>query len=465
MKDSLKLTMIISSIVVVAIIVTIFVSSNFRDSSNSLGGVDNPNQNPSSKCYEKWSCSDWSNKTSYCGTRICSNKNPCNNLNMPEETRACLSGINSDAPVSSGNSGGGGGGSSPTPETPAPDNPPSEKPVGENYLYEVPVLILSYLPTKDNVNLDYEETKVSSTISNMREKINSINKQLTLVLSNSTSYHEYKDISATPTINYSIFEEKEFLTVIPPDTDHWNNVKPSDKFKIFENMDICNYVDNLGVKEVWIWMYHTDKVGPIESNMAMGRNIQEYWSYDNYGDVSNSYRENDLPICENTYTVYEYNYGREIPEALEDHTHQIEAVMNFVDGHVWSDLFVGDGCGQKEFYRCGWTHYPPNVMEFCTGHDYDWSNTRQVISDCEDWKPDGSGEKKMVSCETWSLTKVGQSACQNSNSSQNFGWKMWWMQSIPGKNNGLTYDGKSMRNWWEFIGDFDNALKRGKSFT
>lgn len=40
------------------------------------------------------------------------------------------------------------------------------------------------------------------------------------------------------------------------------------------------------------------------------------------------------------------------------------------------------------------------------------------------------------------------------------------MQNIPWKDNNLqTVDGKKLRNWWEFIGDFDNAIIVGKSLT
>ncbi len=39
-------------------------------------------------------------------------------------------------------------------------------------------------------------------------------------------------------------------------------------------------------------------------------------------------------------------------------------------------------------------------------------------------------------------------------------WFTYWMQNIPGANNGLTYQGKPLVNWWVFLGDFDNAMKR-----
>ena len=33
------------------------------------------------------------------------------------------------------------------------------------------------------------------------------------------------------------------------------------------------------------------------------------------------------------------------------------------------------------------------------------------------------------------------------------------MQNVPGLNNGLTYRGRPLTNWWRLIGDFDGAMR------
>jgi hypothetical protein len=39
------------------------------------------------------------------------------------------------------------------------------------------------------------------------------------------------------------------------------------------------------------------------------------------------------------------------------------------------------------------------------------------------------------------------------------------MQNVPGTDHRLTYNGEPMRNWWEFVADFDSALlDKGKTF-
>ena len=39
-------------------------------------------------------------------------------------------------------------------------------------------------------------------------------------------------------------------------------------------------------------------------------------------------------------------------------------------------------------------------------------------------------------------------------------WFVYWMQSLPGADNGLSYNGKPLTNWWIFIGDFDHTMLR-----
>ena len=96
----------------------------------------------------------------------------------------------------------------------------------------------------------------------------------------------------------------------------------TDYNKIMQRVGIKQWVEEKGVKEVWIWGYHGGVVGLWESNMAGP-----------FGDISNSNRDpKDLPVLSKTYTVYHYNYQRGASEAVEDHMHQIEAVLNFVDG-------------------------------------------------------------------------------------------------------------------------------------
>jgi hypothetical protein len=223
---------------------------------------------------------------------------------------------------------------------------------------------------------------------------------------------------------------------------------PANHSGIFRDINICDYVDNHGVKEVWIWMYHYGRTWPIES-YQIGPVV----------GLGNGYMEN-IPVCQHTYTAFDYNFDRGVDMALEDHTHHLESLFNYVDSAIWSNYYVGS-CGSQSYYRCGWTHYPPNVMEYCSNHDYDWLNTRSVLSDCEDWTPDGTGTKKSVSCRTWNDYLYPTAGyCVDDGG---VAFKMWWLQNIPGRNNNILYQGSYLKNWWDFVGDFDTALAQGRS--
>jgi hypothetical protein len=171
--------------------------------------------------------------------------------------------------------------------------------------------------------------------------------------------------------------------------------------------------------------------------------------------VSNSDRDpKDLPVYDRTYTVYHYNYQRGASEAVEDHMHQIEAVLNAVDGRdatpeaQWTNLlFWGRFVGSDHTHKlvkpgCGWAHYPPNAER-----DYDWANPRFVETDIEDWKPDGTGRKVRLNCQRWEGDSLK--------------WFVFWMQNLPGRDNGLHHQGKRLRNWWVFLGDYDLATRQG----
>jgi hypothetical protein len=337
-----------------------------------------------------------------------------------------------------------------------------------NNQYDVPVLSLSYIPTDNNDDVDVDIMKdwTNKDLDDLRDYIDESNKDLMYYLEEGSTYHGYKDSSADAALDYYLVEEKEFLQELPvSDKFKWDSTgrKMIDYNEILdEDVDICDYVDNDGVKEVWIWTYVPEDNEPVnwESNMMMGNNIEGDWNYSTYGNVSNSYRQKDMPICDNTYTAYTYNFGRNVDMALEDHTHQIEAVLNYVDGRDdtassnWDDLlfwgkFVGSDSTNKIVRPgCGWTHYPPN-----TNSEYDWTSTKEVSSDCENWEPDG-GDKEIVSCKTW-----GDSGCDKyEEDGDGVAFKVWWMQNIPGIDNDVYDDNDKIKNWWDFIGDFDGHI-------
>jgi len=313
---------------------------------------------------------------------------------------------------------------------------------GGDLPYVVPVVVVKYFPVKG----DSIDIKVTGDWGRgflfTRNKVDSLSRELAKVLSEASRYHAYKNSSAQPSVKYTVIKTVEYLEPLPTVKDFSLREPMTDYNAIMERIGGKGWVESSGVKEIWLWGYHGGKVGLWESNMAGP-----------YGDVSNSSRDkDDLPVTSTTFTFFHYNYQRGLSEAVEDHMHQIEALLNFVDGRDTTDesewnklLFWGKFVGSDKSHKiirpgCGWAHYPPNGEK-----DYDWANPRYVDSDIEDWKPDGSGVKQRMNCEQWQGKSIN--------------WFVYWMQSLPGAENMLMYQGKKLVNWWIFVGDFDTAMK------
>ena len=297
-----------------------------------------------------------------------------------------------------------------------------------NDVYTIPTLVINYFPVREGW-IDRAVTgDVSAPLNDIRRHTKKTTNQVIQALETGSIYHGYKDPTAQPSLHYQIVEALEFLEPLPTYHKPGHQSPMTDYHAIMNRVNIPYWVEERGIKEVWLWGYHGGVIDLWESNMAGP-----------YGDISNSDRDpHDLPVLSQTYTVYHYNYQRGPSEAVEDHLHQIEAVLGHIDRHLFWDKFVGKpGEG-----RCGWSHRPPNGER-----DYDWANSTYVWTDIEDWTPEGTGQKQRMNCTRWNCDSLT--------------WFIYWMQNIPGANNGLAYRGRPLTNWWTFIGDFDKAMVTG----
>ena len=291
--------------------------------------------------------------------------------------------------------------------------------------FTIPVLVVNYFPVH-NGRIDRSVTgDVDASLAQIRQHTARTTAQVVEALEQGSTYHGYKNPAARPSLHYEIVDTLEFLEPLPTCRKPGHRVPMTDYNAIMARVNVADWVMRRGVKEIWIWGYHGGVIDLWESNMAGP-----------FGDISNSDRDpHDLPVLAKTYTVYHYNYQRGPSEAVEDHIHQIEAVLRHVDPHLFWDKFVGGHTGD----RCGWAHFPPNGER-----DYDWRNSKQVWTDIEDWRPEGEGQKQLMGCERWRGDSLQ--------------WFIYWMQNLPGAHNGLTYRGRPLANWWRFIGDFDTAM-------
>ena len=294
--------------------------------------------------------------------------------------------------------------------------------------YTIPTLVVRYFPVREG-RIDVRVTgDVDAPLEAVRRHTVQTTERVIQALEKGSTYHGYKDSAARPSLRYEVLDVVDFLEPLPAYRKFGHQSPMTDYNAIMDRVGIRHWVEERGVKEVWLWGYHGGVIDLWESNMAGP-----------YGDISNSDRDPaDLPVLSRTYTVYHYNYQRGASEAVEDHVHQIEALLRHVDPHLFWEKFVG----RPGAWRCGWAHYPPNAER-----DYDWANPRYVWTDIEDWTPEGSGEKKRINCARWN--------------SDSLTWFVYWMQNLPGADNGLAYRGRPLINWWTFIGDFDRAMAAG----
>jgi hypothetical protein len=327
--------------------------------------------------------------------------------------------------------------------------------------HTINMIILKYFPVTGVAPNQMIDRSVTGTVdpavgngslADMQAHVNSVDANLKVGLSAATAYHHYNNSAATPSITYNEVANIEHDDAVPTVTNpHYGQGNPPDPFKVkpdynqvMTRENICNYVNNQGVTEVWMWAYQGgSQLGISESEMSGP-----------HGDVSNSMRNNAMPVCSKTYKVYTFNQFRGTEEATESYGHQIEAEMENFDSNLFDTLFENKPNPPYPAHgsaasRCGSVHNPPNASK-----ERDTANTTPHISDCMNWDPNGLGPVTGISCQNWGCANNGD----NDNPSIN--WIRWWMQSIPGKGNTVTYQGSPLSNWWDIHADFDTAWVR-----
>jgi hypothetical protein len=306
----------------------------------------------------------------------------------------------------------------------------------------IKVFVVSYFPVVGD-QIDRSVTgDVGGSYAELKAKTERLTAEACAKLEEGSRFRGYK-LDSTPALRYKVVGSVEFKRAIPTRPKTGDDAPLPDYNAVMRAIDARTLVEEQGVQQVWMWGYH-GPIGLWESNMSSPT-----------GDVSNSDRdETDLPVFSKTYTVFHYNYGRGVGEMLENHMHQLEHLLNHIDGRdvtpqeKWGDLlfwgkFVGSDASHKivtDPARCGWTHYAPNSES-----DYDWDNPRYVETDIEDWMPDAPGKTQRMNADRWGRDPVR--------------WRVYWMQAIPGLGHGLTYRGKALRNWWSFVAEWDRAKR------
>lgn len=310
---------------------------------------------------------------------------------------------------------------------------------------QVKVLELRYFPLDAVGNIDQGETGICCTpLAKMRERVDGLSSGTEAALENST--RSARVPTQAPYIDYVKMSTQEITQRVPRSSQFPGR---PDNYQILNPRNICDWVDNKGVRDVWIWMYHTAAVAPDESNMSMGSRSSAFFNYGSYGDISNSAHVDDLPKCVSTYVVYQFNYASGVENAVHNYGHQRENLYQWADRTMFERWEKPYGPSVSGTRACGNIHFPPNAAV-----DYAYATVASVPSNCSDWRPDGSGTVAQVGCASWGCT--GNPHLQ---------YAVWWAQRMPGRGTSLAFNGVRLRNWHELPADFDKAAALGRELT
>lgn len=354
----------------------------------------------------------------------------------------------------------------------------------EGAIKKVPVLIISFVPTADNINVDRSYSPnlsgTTETIQAFEDTVASYIKRIKFAREQGSRFRNFKDSLAKPYIGYEVLD---FITIYEPLPPFFrlygineNTLQYGPDYEqIFDRLDVKDYVENKGVKEIWFWASGVVETHPgYDPSITPPENFRATFesnmSSPLTGDISNSNRGNDdLPVYDKSYVVIHNTHHRDQTVNMEPYTHQMEAMITYInerqDGNreLFWKKFVGNIDPYNQLGRCGWTHSPPNTLINYGYFSYiqrDPNLVQPVLCDNEDWKPDNSGEKTLVSYHNWE-DKVydwpeGDSHFPLRNELQ---WFIYWMQCIPGYENEIPYlTDQEITNWWDITACWDSVI-------
>ncbi len=319
----------------------------------------------------------------------------------------------------------------------------------DDAVWDAPVLSIRYLPdTDDDGIVDAATTGYSGSVAQLRATIDDLEIRNAWWATEATRYRGHANAAAVPSIGFEAVYEIESLDYPPLGTPApgASGAFFPDYDAILSAADICGYVDDLGVREVWMYTHHFGTIVPAESKMSSS-----------VGDISNSFRYDDMPHCEFPYVLYNFNFERGVGEMMHNRGHQIEATHTHHDADLFVNDFVGGTAPFASPTRCGDVHWAPNsTIEYVTDQPF------TVTSDCATWEP-GGGTQTTVSCATWFQATYGDPTCTETDADLAF--LVWWMQNMPGHDNGLADGPDDLTNWWRVMGEFEAVQYDGSWLT
>jgi hypothetical protein len=282
----------------------------------------------------------------------------------------------------------------------------------------VKVWMLEYVPAGGIPSL-YPNAEVTDPIAFTQNTLLS-------AMSNASKYHGYSDPNALPALNYVLDPNDVHIENITPPQANNNSMGSYDYTgALFNKYDLCNYAKANDIKAVIVW------------GAGSGSYYSGLWES---AVTSNKIRANGASLTDcpdKTIVVYGFNYERGLGEAMHSYGHQLEVVYGDYrrEYQTWNDS-----------NSCGKVHFPPNYR-----YEYDYYSPNAVMSDCQNWNPQGTGSQASITCSSWGCSQAG--------------FMNWWMQNMPGMDNGLLDNyGNPIPSWWDYIANPD-ALNPTGTFS
>ena len=189
-------------------------------------------------------------------------------------------------------------------------------------LYDIPVVIIRFLPTADGVHLDpmkcpdfYEPGLY--TLEEKQRQIDAANPRIVYALTEGSRFRGYKFPNNPPTLGYRVVADFVCYAQTPPSKTNKgnppNNVARIDYHEILKAVDAKQLVDSQGVKQFWIWMGYCDPDFPSVKNGHYSPEDfrgpdESKMSSPTTGDISNSlHYKDDLPVFKHAYMVMSFN--------------------------------------------------------------------------------------------------------------------------------------------------------------
>src|SRR5262249_14067583 len=122
--------------------------------------------------------------------------------------------------------------------------------------WTIPVLVIHYFPlTEDKKKIDIRVTSnVGAPIQEIEAKCQKMTKEVIQALEGGSRFRVYNNPKAAASLKYTVTGS---LTYYEPVPHHPKKKNYTDYNKIMERVKIQDWVEKKGVREVWIWGYHS----------------------------------------------------------------------------------------------------------------------------------------------------------------------------------------------------------------